>query len=95
MSFYPSNKDDEALLARFLLTCSQMSLGDFFLKRLDHDRQLRKDLARLIDLLIENMAMVRLAEFLRDHRDEIAALASLSVPQKSMPQLQRKGERKR
>ncbi len=62
---------DEQALVKFLSTSSQKSLSGFFLRRLEHDQQLRRDILQLIDQAIDNMAMVRLADFLRDNREAI------------------------
>lgn len=77
MSFYPAGKDDEALLVKhlqFFLTCSQLSLNDSLIKRMDRENDLQKQFAELIDKRIQNMGWVFLIEFLRDHREEIRAV---------------------
>jgi hypothetical protein len=74
MSFYPSDSDDEKALVdhiKYLFASSEISRGDLFLKRIDYDRQLKKEIAKYIEKAIENMALVRLAELLRRHGPEI------------------------
>ena len=80
-SFYPSDKEDEALLAKFTRTCSKMSLEDFFLRRLNRDDELRKQIAALIEQRINNMALVLRAQWLRDHPE----LRGGAPPRKAAP----------
>jgi hypothetical protein len=64
---YPSDKDDEVLLVKYLKDCSEISLDNIFLTRLDYDRKLQKDILTLVEKAIENMAFLRLVEILRRH----------------------------
>lgn len=74
---------------RFLRECSRISLGDFFLHRLAMDQQLRKSIGegmcRLLNEAIDNAALIRLAEILRDYPDIFprADLVSLARRTKS------------
>lgn len=65
--FYPDDKQDEARLIAFAQGCSGLSLDSLFLKRLEFDQQLRKQIAALIDQAVSNLLIVRWAQFLRDH----------------------------
>lgn len=84
MAFYPSRQDEEAALIHFLKTGTPAMLGNLFLARLNRNDELRKSLAALIDQLVDNMATVRLAEFIRDHREELLQAITMQ-PQKALP----------
>lgn len=75
-----NDRSHDTELIQFMLTCSGMSLGDFFLARLNRDALLRKEvhqaLDQFLDKIIENMRPVHLASFLRDHGAELMALSS-------------------
>ena len=65
--------NDEHQLVQFLRDCSDMSLGDFVLARLNRDAELRKRLAALIEEMIENRAAYLVGSLLRTHGQELRA----------------------
>lgn len=71
---------EEQELLSFLLTCSHTSRADFLLARLNRDKEYRKQLRALMERIVENLAMVHVANFLRDHSSEIAAATQLPSP---------------
>lgn len=62
---------DENLIVSFLQDCSEQSLGDFVLAKLNRDAQLRKQLAALLETAIENRALYLLGSLLRTRGAEL------------------------
>ena len=65
-------------LASFLVNCSRTSLADYYLKRLDQAARLERDLRDIARNLVDTLAGVELAAFLRDYGEEIIG-ATLNV----------------
>lgn len=74
---------DSAVLLQFLQDCSNASLSNFYLTRLNQDANLRKQLHHLMDDIADNLAVARLASFIRDHRAEL--LKMFAVPATKLP----------
>lgn len=79
----PAAPIDHLAILEFLRDCSNTSLGDFFIARLNRDANMRKELHSLLDRMVENMAVVHLANFIRDHRPEL--LKVFAVPATNSP----------
>lgn len=52
--------------AEYLQGISRLGLGDFFLRALDKDKKLRRQIIALLDEAIDNWALVRIAQLRRD-----------------------------
>jgi len=79
----PCNKDNEARiieLLSFYWQCSTISLDNVFLKRLDYEQKLSKDMSRLHQERAENLGWLFLIEVLRRHREKIVAAMRAGPP---------------
>ncbi len=65
----------------FLLSASRHSLQSYELSRLSHASNLRKEIAALLDLWIEENSSAMLARWLLEHQDREAEAAAESRPQ--------------
>ena len=63
-------------LASYLVHCSANSLGEFYVQRLGRASHLERDLRDVARELVATLAMVDLADLLRNHGEEIIASAS-------------------
>jgi hypothetical protein len=73
--------EESKALLRYLVGASRTSLGEFYLHRLARVADAERDIAERLRALVEDLAMVQLANFLREHGEEICEL--LSSPQQS------------
>jgi hypothetical protein len=62
----------------FLFNASDVSLGDFELSRFQHAANLRKEIGALLEHAIEEEALARFAQLVRERRKQLAAIADLA-----------------
>jgi hypothetical protein len=55
--------------AEYLRGASRLGLGEFFLRALDKDKKLRRQIMALLGEAIENLALLRYAQLQRDRPD--------------------------
>lgn len=67
-------KTDLEIHLDFLGECSRISLGDFLLKWLERDCELRKQIAEKVNQAIDVCALVRLVEIVRENPDRVAEI---------------------
>lgn len=67
-------------LATYLVNCSQTSLGEFYIQRLDRASHLERNLRDVARELVGTLAMVEFADFLRNHGEEIIATNAHALP---------------
>lgn len=74
-------------IVSFLIKASRNSLGDFLLSRLNRTANLKRDLADLLNRLVDSAAQAELARLLRDHGEEIVGFDAWreSTPHPSQP----------
>lgn len=68
----------------FLLVCSEASLGDFELARLNRTANLRKQMRALESEMLRLEAEALLARWLREHRGELVELGRTHSLQKTL-----------
>lgn len=64
-------QSDQQELLKFVLSASRSSLSDLWLARLNQAAILQKELQQTVLKLVDVMADARLAEFMRDHGEQL------------------------
>jgi hypothetical protein len=67
------SSDQSKALVRFVIGASRMSLGDFYLAKLNRSANLERELREKLHALVEERALVLFANLLREHGEEIVA----------------------
>jgi hypothetical protein len=64
--------DESRALVRYLASVSRTGLGSFQLNHMNRAANLEREIRERLELLVEDLAMVELAQFLREHGEELA-----------------------
>jgi hypothetical protein len=64
--------DESRALVRYLASASRTGLGSLLLDRMNRAANLQREIRERVELLAEELAIVELAQFLREHGEELA-----------------------